>query len=53
MPAMCGTTAAAIELGADAVLAKPFAVKSFIDAVRALTGSRGPGVHDAIDEGRR
>ena len=38
MPAMCGATAAAVELGADAVLAKPFAVKLFVDAVRALTG---------------
>jgi DNA-binding response OmpR family regulator len=29
---------AALELGADAMLAKPFASGAFIDAVRALTG---------------
>jgi DNA-binding response OmpR family regulator len=34
-----GTTTAAVELGADAVLAKPFAADVFIDAVRALSGS--------------
>src|SRR5882672_6497049 len=33
-PGLHGTTAGAIELGADAVLAKPFAAKVFIDAVR-------------------
>ena len=38
MPGMHGTTTAAIELGADAVLAKPFAAKAFIDAVHVLTG---------------
>jgi DNA-binding response OmpR family regulator len=39
MSGMHGATTAAIELGADAVLAKPFAAKAFIDAVHALTGS--------------
>jgi CheY-like chemotaxis protein len=38
MPGMCGATAAAIALGADAVLAKPFAANLFIDTVRALAG---------------
>jgi CheY-like chemotaxis protein len=38
MPGMRGATAAAIALGADAVLAKPFAADLFIDAVRALAG---------------
>ena len=38
MPGVCGATAAAIALGADAVLAKPFAANLFIDTVRALTG---------------
>jgi DNA-binding response OmpR family regulator len=32
---MHGVTTAAAELGADAVLAKPFAAKPFIDAVQA------------------
>jgi DNA-binding response OmpR family regulator len=32
---MHGATTAAVELGADAVLAKPFAAKVFIDAVQA------------------
>lgn len=36
-PSMHGTTAA-IELGADAVLAKPFAAKVFLDAVHAVMG---------------
>jgi DNA-binding NarL/FixJ family response regulator len=36
LPGMCGATAAALALGADAVLAKPFAAEAFIDAVRAL-----------------
>lgn len=36
---MHGVTSAAIELDADAVLAKPFAAQAFIDAVRALAGS--------------
>jgi DNA-binding response OmpR family regulator len=36
MPGMQGTTTATTELGADAVLAKPFAAKVFIDAVRVL-----------------
>jgi DNA-binding response OmpR family regulator len=35
---MHGTTTAAIELGADAVLAKPFAARAFVDAVRVLIG---------------
>jgi len=38
MAGMHGVTAAAIELGADAVLAKPFAAKAFIDVVHALLG---------------
>jgi CheY-like chemotaxis protein len=38
MPGMHGVTTAAIELGADAVLAKPFAAKVFIDAVQVLLG---------------
>ncbi|HEV7914076.1 MAG TPA: hypothetical protein VGP22_09930, partial [Albitalea sp.] len=36
MPGMRGTTAAAAELGADAVLAKPFSATAFIDAVHLL-----------------
>jgi CheY-like chemotaxis protein len=36
---MHGATAAAIGLGADAVLAKPFAAKLFIDAVHGTMGS--------------
>ena len=39
MPGMHGPTTAAVALGADAVLAKPFASKVFIDAVHALMGS--------------
>jgi CheY-like chemotaxis protein len=39
MPGLHGATTAAAELGADAVLAKPFAAKVFIDTVQALTGS--------------
>lgn len=39
MSGMHGVTSAAIELGADAVLAKPFAAKAFIDAVQVLLGS--------------
>ena len=39
MPGLRGTTTASVELGADAVLAKPFAAKVFIDAVHALMGS--------------
>ena len=38
-PGMHGTTSAAIELGADAVLAKPFAAKVFIDMVHGLLGA--------------
>jgi DNA-binding response OmpR family regulator len=38
-PGLHGTTTAAIELGADAVLAKPFAANVFIDAVHGLMGS--------------
>ena len=38
MPGLRGTTTTTIELGADAVLAKPFAAKVFIDAVHALMG---------------
>ncbi len=38
MPGMHGVTTAALELGADAVLAKPFAAKAFIDAVQVLLG---------------
>ncbi|MDB5946108.1 MAG: hypothetical protein JWQ33_1134 [Ramlibacter sp.] len=37
MPGMHGATTAAVELGADAVLAKPFAAKVFVDTVHALT----------------
>jgi DNA-binding response OmpR family regulator len=37
-PGIHGTTTAAIELGADAVLAKPFAAEVFIDAVHGLMG---------------
>ena len=36
MPGMHGLTTAAIELGADAVLAKPFSCGIFIDIVRGL-----------------
>jgi CheY-like chemotaxis protein len=36
MPGIQGATTATSELGADAVLAKPFAAKVFIDAVRVL-----------------
>ena len=39
MPGLHGLTTAAIELGADAVLAKPFAADVFIDAVQALLRS--------------
>jgi len=39
LPGMRGATAAALALGADAVLAKPFAAEAFIDAVRALLAS--------------
>lgn len=38
-PGLHGATAAALELGADAVLAKPFAAGEFIAAVHALIGS--------------
>jgi DNA-binding response OmpR family regulator len=41
MPGMHGITTAAIELGADAVLAKPFAAKVFLDAVNGLMGLQG------------
>jgi DNA-binding response OmpR family regulator len=40
MPGVHGVSSAAIELGADAVLAKPFAAKAFIDAVHALSVNR-------------
>jgi DNA-binding response OmpR family regulator len=36
---MQGVTAAAVELGADAVLAKPFAAKAFIESVELLLGT--------------
>ena len=36
---MQGVTAAAVELGADAVLAKPFAAKAFIESVEQLLGT--------------
>jgi DNA-binding response OmpR family regulator len=36
MPGMHGLNTAALDLGADAVLAKPFAVREFLDAVQAL-----------------
>ena len=39
LPGVHGLCAAATELGADAVLAKPFAAKAFIDAVQGLLGS--------------
>jgi len=39
MPGLRGATAAAIALGADAVLAKPFAAQMFSDAVQMLVGS--------------
>ncbi|MFI4932784.1 MAG: hypothetical protein ACHP83_21260, partial [Burkholderiales bacterium] len=39
MPCMHGSPSAAVELGADAVLAKPFAAKMFIDAVYRLMAS--------------
>ena len=39
MPGLHGTATAAVELGVDAVLAKPFGAKAFIDAVHALKGS--------------
>lgn len=39
MPGMHGVGTAALELGADAVLAKPFAAKAFLDAVQALLRS--------------
>jgi DNA-binding response OmpR family regulator len=39
LPGLHGSTAAAVALGADAVLAKPFAAGAFIDAVRALIAS--------------
>jgi CheY-like chemotaxis protein len=39
MPGMQGSSAAAIELGADAVLAKPFSAKVFIDAMHVLMES--------------
>jgi CheY-like chemotaxis protein len=39
MPGMHGVTTAATQLGADAVLAKPFAAEAFIDAVQLLLGS--------------
>jgi DNA-binding response OmpR family regulator len=35
-PGMHGTTSASVELGAGAVLAKPFGAEVFIEAVRAL-----------------
>ena len=39
LPGVHGPSAAATELGADAVLAKPFAAKAFIDAVQVLLGA--------------
>lgn len=38
-PGMHGNTSAAAELGADAVLAKPFSAGEFIAAIHALIGS--------------
>lgn len=39
IPRPYGSSSAAVELGADAVLAKPFAAKAFIDAVQSLVHS--------------
>jgi DNA-binding response OmpR family regulator len=41
LPCMQGATitTTAVELGADAVLAKPFAAKAFVDTVQALLGA--------------
>ena len=43
MPCMHCITTAAADLGADAMLAKPFAAKVFIDAVRVLVGNAAAG----------
>jgi DNA-binding NarL/FixJ family response regulator len=40
IPGMSGAGTAAVELGADAALAKPFAAQVFIDAVHALAAGR-------------
>jgi DNA-binding NarL/FixJ family response regulator len=42
IPGLHGNCTAAVELGADAVLAKPFGARLFIDAVQALAAAAKP-----------